>query len=515
MLTTSEFKIIPVKLILRILVLPLLVSWWHLCDGQPVDAGGSTPNIVLMIADDMEWDDAGCYGHPVVRTPHLDRLAEAGMRFTRGFVTSSSCSPSRASLITGLYPHQTGAEELHWPVPPGRDTFVRILGEAGYWTAAAGKWHLGETLKDHFDLVMEVDTSGFQLPAGQAGESGEFRQSYDGDARSGCADWLEVLRSRPEGQPFFLWLAALDPHRPYDEDAINDPHDPEQAILAPYHPDDPDVRKDYALYYDEIHRLDYFVGQVMGELRKQGVWENTLVVFISDNGKPFPRDKTTLYDSGIRSPWLVSWPDKIAGGQVCDRLVSSIDLAPGFLDAAGLEIPGQMEGVSFLSLLSAPGEPIRPYIYAEKNWHDYEDHARAVRDDRYKLIINSYTDLPNTPPADAVRSPIFQAMLAMYKSGVLPEYQRQIFTRPRPAVELFDTLNDPDELNNMAGHPDMVLVERRLSRALNQWVTRTGDYAPSLRTADEFDRETGRPTAARVRPRWSKERMVSDGLTAP
>ncbi len=122
----------------------------------------SRPNIILLIADDMAWDDSGAYGHKTVRTPNLDNLARQGMRFDRAFLTASSCSPSRSSMITGRYPHSTGAQQLHWPLPTNQVTFVELLKKAGYWTAAAGKWHLGDAVKDRFDLVKEADSSRFQ-----------------------------------------------------------------------------------------------------------------------------------------------------------------------------------------------------------------------------------------------------------------------------------------------------------------------------------------------------------------
>ena len=168
-----------------------------------------------------------------------------------------------------------------------------------------------------------------------------------------------------------------------------------------------------------------------------------------------------------------------------------------------------------LPLIKNPDDKIREYIFAEKNWHDYEDHSRAVRDSRYKLIVNSYVDLPNTPPADAVRSPIFQSMLKLYNEGSLEISKQQIFLKPRPGLELYDTKVDPFELNNLAGRIPYLEIQKRLSLALNKWVAETGDYVPSLRTADEFDRETGKPTPARVRPRLSKIQMQSKGLTAP
>ncbi|MBT4276802.1 MAG: sulfatase-like hydrolase/transferase, partial [Verrucomicrobia bacterium] len=154
------------------------------------------PNIILIIADDLAWDDSAPYGHPTIRTPNLTRMAATGMRFDRAFLTISSCSASRSSLITCKYPHLTDAEQLHWPLPENQVTFVELLKDAGYWTAAAGKWHLGDQVKDRFDRIWEVDTSGFQLPSGKAGESGEFKETAIGDAKSGCADWLTALNAR-------------------------------------------------------------------------------------------------------------------------------------------------------------------------------------------------------------------------------------------------------------------------------------------------------------------------------
>ena len=284
--------------------------------------------------------------------------------------------------------------------------------------------------------------------------------------------------------------------------------------LPPYHPDTPEVRKDYLQYYAEISRMDRYIGEVLAELQRSGEADNTLVLFISDNGRPFPRDKTTLYDSGIRTPWIVRWPRQVAAGTTCHNLVSSVDIAATMLDAAGVQIPKSVEGKSFKSMLSNPTTPIRDYVFAEKNWHDYEDFARAVRDTRYKYIRNFYDDLPLTPPADAVRSPTFQVMKQERESGTLKPIHSRTFVAPRPKEEFYDTDRDPHELNNLAESPDHVDALKRMQAALAEWRIRTADKDPSFRTADEFDRVTGKPTAARRRPRWSKRKMVSEGLTA-
>src|SRR5262245_16306430 len=208
--------------VLAVVVLGLALGSISLAQGA-----ADRPNFILIIADDMAWDDCGAYGHRSIRTPNIDALARAGMRFDRAFLTCSSCSPSRASLITGRYPHSTDAEELHWPLPREQVTFVERLKAAGYWTAAAGKWHLGAAVKDRFDVVHEADPAGFQLPTGPEADRARMIAQARGDAASGCDRWVSTLRERPRERPFFLWLAALDPHRDYEPGAIARPHRPE------------------------------------------------------------------------------------------------------------------------------------------------------------------------------------------------------------------------------------------------------------------------------------------------
>ncbi|MBX2818632.1 MAG: sulfatase [Rhodothermaceae bacterium] len=457
------------------------------------------PNLVLIIADDMAWDDVGAYGHPHIRTPYLDRLAAEGMRFDRAFLTTSSCSPSRSSIITGRYPHNTGAEQLHWPLPGDQLTFVELLKESGYWTAQAGKWHLGEAVKDRFDVVKDGLTIGFD-------EDAEALQETERDG-SGAEDWVSLLEERPEGQPFFLWLAAVDPHRVYEEGAISNPHTPEDVVVPPYLPDTEPVRKDLALYYDEITRMDDYIGKVMDKLDEQGVAENTLVLFISDNGRPFPRDKTTLLDGGIKTPWIVRWPAGIAANSVSGSLVSSIDIAPTFLSLAGLPVTDEFEGMDISSVFSNPNDMVRDAIYAEDHWHDHDDFSRAVRTIEYKYIRNFFPQFPNTPPADALTSPTFASILALREIGGLNEIQSSIFVTPRPEEELYAVQEDPFELVNLAAdaaYSDQLELMRQRMQGFRE---ATGDKDPEFYTPDEFDRITGEPNELMIRPRLSREEM--------
>ena len=159
-------------------------------------AYAAKPNIILIIADDMAWNDCGAYGHPKIRTPNIDKLAQQGMTFNNAFLTTSSCSPSRCSIITGRYPHNTDAGQLHLPLPKEQVTFPELLKQAGYHTGAAGKWHLGNATKPKFDIVRE------------GGDSG------------GAGHWVPMLKDRPTDKPFFMWFASFDPHRPYQKNTI-------------------------------------------------------------------------------------------------------------------------------------------------------------------------------------------------------------------------------------------------------------------------------------------------------
>lgn len=459
-------------------ILVLLLSIiGHSAPAAVPPATGQKPNIILMIADDLGCEDSGPYGCKGVRTPNLDRLACDGMKFTQAYNTCSSCSPSRSSIITGRYPHCTGAEWLHMPLPKEQVTFVEKLKEAGYWTAQSGKWHLGPNVMDRFDLVREdhLDNTGIQK---------------DG---SGCEMWELTLQERPKDKPFFLWFASHDPHRPYFEGTLAVPHKPEDTTVPPYLPDVAPTRKDLAMYYDEIGRLDSYVGKVIEELKKEGVLDNTVIFFITDNGRPFPRCKTSVYDSGIKSPLLVSWPGHIRPGSECDSLVSSVDLAPTILELAGIPALPTFQGKSFVRLLADPGQSIRNRVFAEHNWHDFAAYERSVRTGHFKYIHNFWPDLPDTPPADAVGGLTYQEMRRLRDAGQLTPEQMNCFIKPRPEEELYDIVADPQELKNLAGNPEYAATLKELRGQLDEWRQDTKDSIPSPRPDDRFDRETGRP----------------------
>lgn len=375
---------------------------------------------------------------------------------------------------------------LHMPLPKDQVTFVEKLKAAGYWTAQAGKWHLGPQVTDRFDAVHAAVAS---RPSGT-------------DDGSGCTGWVSTLQERPRDRPFFLWLASIDPHRPYFEGTLATPHRPEEAEVPPYLPAAPPTRQDFAQYYDEIGRLDSYVGKVVAELERQGVLEQTAVFFITDNGRPFPRCKGTVYDSGIQSPLLVRWPGQVAAGSTCRSLVSMVDLAPTLLDLAGLPALPTFQGRSFKRLLLGdPMAPFRSEVFSEHNWHDYAACERAVRTERYKFIRNYWPDLPGTPVEND--NPTIIEMRRLQALGQLPANQADVFRQPRPAEELFDVLDDPDELRNLVDDPAHAAVLADLRRRLEEWRTQTGDFIRSPRPPDSFDRKTGKRIETPKHPKAS------------
>ncbi|MFY0599737.1 MAG: sulfatase [Cyclobacteriaceae bacterium] len=470
----------------------LIIFAFPSCNIKKESALPSRPNIVFIIADDVNWNDLGAYGNPNIKTPNIDQLAKDGMRFTQAFLTTSSCSPSRTSIISGKYPHNTDAEQLGWPLPEDKKTFVEQLKNSGYWTGLAGKYHMGDAVYDDFDSVLEMKWK--DAPNGL-----DRRLVGDG---SGCDEWIDLLRSRDKDKPFFTWLASFDAHRPFYKGTIDIPHKPEDVILPPYFPDTDSVRKDFALYYDEISRMDQYIGDVIAELEKQGVADNTLILFITDNGRAFPRDKTTLYEGGIKTPWIVKWPSQVKAGSVNHHMVSSIDIAPTFMKLAGLEPLSDFEGLDFTPLLSENGNPIRDQIYAEDHFHDFEDYTRAIRTKQFKYIKNFYPDLPNTPSADVIRDLTWKSMLQQKAS--LNKAQLRCFEIPRPKEELYDIAEDPNEFNNLALNVDYYDVLLDMRARLTRMREITKDSLPKARTPDDFFRETGYPTKYRIRPRPSK-----------
>lgn len=438
-------------------------------------AAQAHPNVVVFLADDLGWRDTGAYGNHGIRTPSIDRLARSGLRVVYAFGTSPQCSPSRTSMLSGKYPHATLTEDLHTPLPDNERILPSYLRDLGYFTGDMAKTHYGPNGERQF-------------------------QWYSPETATAFPTFLDSAGTRP----FFLWVGFHEPHRPYRAETVPHPHSPARVTVPPYLADTPETRADLALYYDAIGHMDGAIGEMMAELDRRHLTDHTLVIFLSDNGPPFPREKSTLYDPGTRTPLILSWHGRIPAGTTYDRgLVSTVDLTPTILELAGGKPPEGMQGRSFAELVTAPSTYAgREYVFSERNWHDCDEHQRAVRTSRYKLIrTDAYTDLPLCTAADIGASPSFLALRALAKAGRLTAAQRRLFEVPRARLELYDLKADPWELHNVADQPAYAKEVRQLAGVLQQWMEQSGDFPAAYRVRDDnTDRVTGVQFNTRIPP---------------
>ena len=426
------------------------------------------PNIIVFIADDVSWDDIGVYGNDQVVTPNIDNLAKNGLIFNNAYLTTSSCSPSRNSILTGRYPHNTGAAELHTEPPLDMTSFPEILKDKGYYTLQAGKFHMGEYAKRGFH---------------------EVHDSKQINGLGGEDYWVEGLKKRPKLKPFFMWYASYDAHRTWGENEFSGTHNPDKIVVPDYLVNGSLTRLDLANYYDEITRFDHYIGEVVNELKAQGEYENTYIIVMADNGRPFPHSKTRLNDQGVKTPFIVHHPRSIMSNKKSNSLISAVDIASTILDIAGITPSESFQGNSFLNIINNPELKFRNYVFAEHNWHDYESYQRMVRNEKYLYIKNSRPQFPQEGPLDAINSPTYIDLKDAEKNKTISKVQAEIFIKPRPNEELYDLSNDPFQYKNLLEEGDIPQDYEVLKKILNQWINDTGDTFPEKLTKDWYLRE--------------------------
>lgn len=438
---------------------------------------GERPNILVFVADDAGMHYSA-YGDEAAQTPHIDALAAGGLRCEQAFLTTPQCSPSRTSILSGKFAHTIGTEDLHTGLDEHTQLLPAYLRTAGYYTGFMLKGHLGENGHRQFDWHEAPYREGNSLAA--------WNERH--------TEFMNIFLDSAGTRPFFLWVGFIDPHRPYRDSSIGaSPRvDPDEVSVPPYLSDDTATRRDLAAYYNEISRMDEQIGRLLEILEERGKRDNTLIIFLSDNGFPFPGGKGTLYDAGIQTPLIFNWTDRIRPGSKYAGLLSVIDLAPTILEVTGVPIPDGWYGRSFRGIFNDTALPGRTHVFAERNWHNCDEHMRSVRTPRYKLIRNAYTELPLGNPADVSMSPAWYALKEKQREDLLTPAQARLFRAPRPAVELYDLENDPHELVNLAGHPEYQELVRELSQELDRWRTTTGDHPWwQRRRPDNTDRVTG------------------------
>jgi uncharacterized sulfatase len=415
------------------------------------------PNIVWLIAEDLSARELPSYGNTVSQTPNIDQLAREGTLYSNVFTTTPVCSPSRSSLITGMHnttinahnhrshvgpksPYQTG-----YTLPEPVKLLPKIFQEAGYTTAIWGKTDYNFNWTEGYDF--------------------DFQSEVDGQAMG----WEEVTRH----QPFFVQVHFRETHRDWDgnERVI----DRSRIELPPIYPDTPEVREAWGKYLDDLASLDRKVGALLDRLEKDGLADNTVIMFFSDHGREMPRGKQWVYDGGIHIPLIVRIPDEEQPGTTDDQLISNIDISAASLDLTGIPIPGYFDGRSFKD----PDLEPRDHIIATRDRDDETfDRVRAVRTKRYKYIRNYYPELPWTQYNHYIEHIVdgqthyetFGIMRDLLAAGELTDEQAIFFAPEKPREELYDLANDPWETSNLASDPAMSQVLQELRAKLDGWI---------------------------------------------
>jgi N-sulfoglucosamine sulfohydrolase len=439
------------------------------------------PNILFCFADDWAYPHAGAYGDKVVKTPAFDRVAREGVLFQKAFSAAPSCSPSRAAILTGQYPHRLQEGGELWGFLPKRfSNYTEKLEQAGYAIGLTSKgWGPGN-----------FQAGGYgRNPAGP-----NFR------------DFAAFLRTVKKDQPFCFWLGSQDPHRPYEKDTgVRSGMDPGAVRVPAFWPDSAEVRRDVLDYYFEVQRFDALVASALKQLEESGQLENTIIVVSGDNGMPFPRCKANLYDGGTRQPLAIRWPGRTQPGTVSEAFVNLMDLAPTFLEVAGLPVPAEMTGRSLVPLLTGrESGAARSRVFVERERHanvragDVGYPGRAIRTADFLYIRNFAPD--RWPAGDPVAHKDPARAFGDVDDGPTKEFILDHRAEPavarffelcfglRPAEELFDVRKDPDNVHNLARDPAFASALKNLRTELDAWMRDTADPRATNPIDDRWDK---------------------------
>ncbi|KAJ5094822.1 Alkaline phosphatase-like alpha/beta/alpha [Penicillium angulare] len=431
-------------------------------------------NILLMIADDL-GKQLGCYGNTNIQTPHLDKLAAEGTRFDQAYTSTASCSASRSVIYTGLHTHQNGQYGLHngrhhFTTYDHVETAPALFSKHGYSTGLIGKVHVGPSSVYPWDMRAESDSRDVACVADQAAA---FFQN-----------------SKSKEQPFFLTIGFIDPHRDltrsgfgndgkYDSRVKTIDYSPEDVVVPPFVNDLPKVRYEFAEYYKSISRLDQGVGMVLEGLEKSGLSDDTLVLFVSDNGPPFINSKTTLYDAGVCLPMIMKCPGSTAGA-VNPNMISYVDILPTLLDWAQYPNPENPTrlGRSFLSILPEQTQlDTWSQVFGSHTFHEITNYwpTRFMRNRRFKYHRNIAWRLDFPFAADIYGSLTWEEIRNSESSPKMigPRLLKDYFFRP--VEELYDIQADPDEVHNLAKDSEYSQVLEEMRAAMEKWQGRSED----------------------------------------
>ncbi|MCA9083265.1 MAG: sulfatase [Planctomycetaceae bacterium] len=494
------------QILLSVSLLSIALTMNADLNAASIETKSGRPNLMLIISDDSTWRDFGFTGNKDVRTPHLDRLASQGLSMTSMFTPATTCSPSRHALYTGLFPIRSGAYPNHTRVYDGTKSMFTYLKDHGYRVALQGKEHVGPATSFPYEHIGGKNDDAFE-------KTREF-----------------VTRSKE--QSWLLVFASNDPHSPWNR-GPKGLHDPAKLTVPPWLHDNEKTRQLLADYYGEINKLDWQVGQLMAILDETKQADDTLVIFVSEQGSSFPYGgKWSVYDNGIRVATIVRWPGHVKAGSHSQSLVQYVDVPPTFLEAAGID-PSTIDtgcpdadgnrgfdGRSFLKLLENPGAPMRKYVFSQHttvgiNGYQAPYPMRAVRDQRYKYIRNLAPE--NTYSIGGIHKgqPIESWQEDAKSDSKLAARIDWLFHRP--GEELYDLQSDELETQNLAADPKYQEIRQRLSAELDQWMKQQGDQGMPTELA-AHSRQPGRsqpqpnsPDSKKPTPGRRKKKQASAG----
>ena len=428
------------------------------------------PNIVVYLSDDHGWEYLGCYGNPHIQTPHLDSIAAEGIRFTHAFTPTPTCAPSRSTLYTGLYPARHGAMGNHTECHAHLKALPNTLRELGYRVAIAGKTHVKpETLFD------------FEYIGGPLPKRAEHRRKYraEGLDTVPIERLLSSHRQEHPDQPICLILGDNNPHVTWEPNKI---YDPDTLPLPPYIADTPIARNALANYYQDITTMDTRIGEVDKMLETYGYADNTLFIYTTDHGSEWPHCKWTLYDTGIRLPFIAKWRGQIPANTVSDAMLSHIDFLPTLINIAGGEPSDDLDGKSFKDVLLGKRAAFRDKIYGthtrDGNMNVFPQ--RCARDTRYKYILNLMPENRWTTHFTEVEG-IPESHAEVWKSWVKkaetdPQTAQLVYlTQHHPVEELYDLTTDPYEFNNLAFTTEMRPTLEKMRNDVRNWMHAQND----------------------------------------
>ncbi|WP_068274921.1 sulfatase family protein [Aldersonia kunmingensis] len=439
----------------------------------------------------VHWHDLGrtlgAYGSSGVQSPNLDRLAREGILFTDAHAAAPLCSPSRGAIFSGRYPHHNGLVGLAhhgWEYHDDVRTLPSLLSESGWYTSLFGMQHESA------------------YPSRLGYHEYDVTNSYCDYVVNRAQNWLR----RFPPTPFLLTAGFFETHRPYPIERYV-PGSPDEFDVPTYLPDDPAVRQDLAEFHASIEVADAAVGELLATLEEQGLDDSTWVFFLTDHGEAFPRAKSTLYSRGTGIAFICRPPRRLGvPPSVYDGLFSGVDVLPTILDLVGVKIPAEVQGVSHareLQLGADATAPVRSELFTEKTYHDTFDPIRAVRTKQFSYIEN-YANRPLLDlPLDILNS--------LSGSALADDKQAR-----RAARELYDLINDPDEVDNLAENPEFASVRDELAELLHQWRDETGDSMPDEAEGTEFARRAMEEYLAKlerrpnVRSAYSRDRGLLD-----